>query len=158
MRKIIQCLNHQLNDILQRTLLIEEINIKLISYLPDNLKTHCYAGSFNRGNLVIVASDPVWASQLRYSLPELRDKLRAEAGIYQLSSIKVIVAIVEKITPQTFSNKITLTNNARAIISQSGDECTYLPLKNALHQLAKNKPQPQTPPPQKQDHSLLPVL
>lgn len=138
MRPIINCLNVQLSDILQRTLLIEEINIKLNKYLPISLKTHCSVGSFSRGNLVIVVNDPVWATQLRYALPELRDKLRVEAGLYQLTSIKVIIASPETIPSSKPSKRPLLTTHARTVINNMGDQCEYLPLKEALHQLAKN--------------------
>ena len=74
MRRINRCLNTQLLDICQRTVQLEELNSKLLGYLPQVLQEHCHVGSFNRGCLVIVVSDSVWASQLRYSIPELRDK------------------------------------------------------------------------------------
>ena len=91
MRHITRCLNTQLIDICQRAIKLEELDEKINSYLPEALRDQCHVGSFNHSCLVLVTSDPVWASQLRYALPELRDKLRSEAGIHQLASIKVSV-------------------------------------------------------------------
>ena len=137
MRRINRCLNTRLIQICQRTVQLEELTSKLYNYLPASLQAHCHVGSFNGGCLVIVVSDPVWASQLRYSLPDLRDKLRGEAGVYQLSSIKVTIAAVETI--HSIKRQITppLSSKAREAISSGGDQCSYPPLKQALHQLAE---------------------
>ncbi len=92
MRHITRCLNPKIIDICQRAIKLEELSAKLTHYLPDNLRERCHVGSFTNGCLVLVTQDPVWASQLRYSLPELRDALRTKAGLYQLVSIKVTVS------------------------------------------------------------------
>ena len=137
MRRINRCLNTQLLDICQRTVQLEELNSKLLGYLPQVLQEHCHVGSFNRGCLVIVVSDSVWASQLRYNIPELRDKLRGEAGIYQLSSIKVAIASTEKIHSTKRPPAAGLSPKAREVILASGEQCNYLPLKEALQKLAE---------------------
>lgn len=91
MRHITRCLNSRLAEICQRAIKIEELNEKINRYIPENLRGHCHVGSFTNSCLVLITNDPVWATQLRYALPELRDKLRSEAGIHQLASIKVTV-------------------------------------------------------------------
>ncbi len=91
MRHITRCLNTQLADICQHAIKLEELTAKIVNYLPENLRERCRVGSFKNSCLVLTTNDPVWASQLRYVLPELRDKLRTEAGIHQLASIKVTV-------------------------------------------------------------------
>ena len=91
MRHITRCLNTQLAEICQRAIKLEELNAKIYNYLPEAVREHCHVGSFNNSCLILVTRDPVWASQLRYALPELRDKLRSEAGIHQLACIKVSV-------------------------------------------------------------------
>ena len=93
MRHITRCINNQLAEICQRAIKLEELNARIYNYLPETLRDQCHVGSFNNSCLVLVTSDPVWASQLRYALPELRDKLRSEAGIHQLASIKVSVIL-----------------------------------------------------------------
>ena len=138
MRRINRYLNNQLIDICQRTMLLEELNSKLSHYLPATLKPHCHVGSFNKGCLVIVVSDPVWASQLRHSLPELRDKLRSEAGIYQLISIKISMTSLDTAPTKKSPIRPPLSKKSRAIISISGDECSYPPLKKALYHLAED--------------------
>ena len=138
MRRINRYLNTQLIDICQRTMLLEELNSKLSHYLPATLQPQCHVGSFIRGCLVIVVTDPVWASQLRYSLPDLRDKLRAEAGIYQLTSIKISITSLDAIPTKKTSTRLPLSKKSRELINIGGDQCSYPPLKKALYQLAKD--------------------
>jgi hypothetical protein len=91
MRPINLCFNKQIIDICQRAAELEALNIRVKTYLPENLREFCSVGSFEKGCLILTTPDAVWATQLRYALPNLRDLLRKEAGLYQLSAIKVIV-------------------------------------------------------------------
>lgn len=137
MRSIKHCLNKQLSDLCQRSLQLEELSSKVAALLPMELAKVCTVGSFNKGCLILTTTDAVWASQLRYMLPELRDKLRKEAGMYQLSSIKMSV-----IEPPTNYEKPERTNNhkisdkAKASIISESEYCRYEPLKKALIHLA----------------------
>lgn len=140
MRRLAQCLNPRLTEICKRAIQLEELNSKIYTYLPTSLQKHCHVGSFTNGCLVIIVNDAVWASELRYSLPDLRDALRKEAGIYQLSSIKINVAMVETTTPAVKANNFTsLSTQARETITACGDECSYEPLKQALTHLGRTK-------------------
>ena len=139
MRRINRCLNTRLIEICKRTVQLEELNSKLNDYLPSTLKEHCQVGSFNHGCLVLVVNDSVWASELRYSIPELRDKLRKEAGIYQLTSIKVMVSTTASPLITKPLNNPGLSEKSREAIHSSGDQCSYKPLREALYQLARTR-------------------
>lgn len=139
MRRINQCLNPHLIEICKRAVQLEEINSKLYPLLPPTLQAHCQVGSFTNGCLVIVVSDAVWASELRYSLPALRDALRKEAGIYQLSSIKIAIATLEMTSAVKIPPSNSLSFQARETIIACGEECSYEPLKKALVQLGRGK-------------------
>ncbi|MGL5741306.1 MAG: DciA family protein [Legionella sp.] len=137
MRSISHCLNKQLADICQRSVQLEELANKVKLLLPDNLGKECHVGSFNKGCLILTTTNAAWASQLRYALPELRDRLRKEAGMYQLTSIKVAVVEptihYEKSTPL---QKHVLSEKAKATIISESQQCTYEPLQKALLHLA----------------------
>ena len=138
MRRINRCLNPRLVEICQRTRQLEALNSAIKQCLPYALKEHCQVGSFNKGCLIIVVSDPAWASELRYSIPELRDTLRSEAGLYQLSSIKISIKTETEAQPEKKHTKKSLsTHTLEGIISEAA-QCEYAPLKKALNQLARN--------------------
>jgi hypothetical protein len=135
MRRITQYLNPRLTEICKQAVQLEELNSKLYTYLPITLQEHCQVGSFTAGCLTIVVSDAVWASELRYSLPTLRDVLRKEAGIYQLTSIKITVATLKVTSSAKNSHKLPLSSKAREVIIACGEQCSYGPLKEALDKL-----------------------
>ena len=133
MRHITHCLNTRLVEICERTIQLETLDLIINNYLPEELKTRCHVGSFNQGCLILTIDCQSWATQLRFMLPELRDFLRREAKLYQLSSIKITI-----ITPSNRKKKSSaklLSNNARTTIRNSADKCTYEPLKEALYKL-----------------------
>jgi len=139
MRRINRCLNTKLFELGKRSVQLEELNSKLQKILPLSLQTHCHVGSFTAGCLVIVVDNAVWASELRYILPELRDKLRSEAGIYQLSSIKSTVTTINVSTvSKPIPSRPPLSEEACKTLIESGDQCSYDPLKRALHNLARH--------------------
>ncbi len=115
---------------------LEDLSNKVAHLLPQNLAKQCQVGSFNKGCLVLTTTESVWASQLRYALPELRDALRKEAGMYQLSSIKVTVIESVLSYEQPIKEATILSEKAKATIISESQNCTYEPLKNALIHLA----------------------
>jgi len=141
MRSIRHCLNKQLIDICQRSIQLEELSNKVSQLLPENLAKECQVGSFNKGCLILTTTSATWASQIRYALPELRDKLRAEAGMYQLSSIKINV--IDVIYHSRLASKTPgtqpLSEKAKASIINESQHCSYQPLQKALLHLAQDK-------------------
>lgn len=143
MQHIGQCLNPKLAEIVQGALLLKELNAKLFEYLPVHLRAHFSVGSFNQGCLVLMTNDPIWASQLRFHLPELRDTLRKKAGIYQLASIKIAVNAHAQPNNSAAPVFLPLSNNACETILLGSELCDYDPLKHALKQLAEHAQQRQ---------------
>lgn len=137
MKSIRYCLNKQLADLCKHAVELEELSQKISQLLPPDLAPHCKISSFNKGCLVLSAADAVWSSQIRYAIPELRDKLR-KAGIYQLSSIKVNVEhqLQEYKKPQKSIHYELNEKTKENIISES-QQCTYEPLRKALLHLAQ---------------------
>ena len=91
MRPISKCLNAKLSQICMHAIKLEELSAIVLPYLPEILRAHCQISSFNSGILVLSTSNPIWATQLRYLLPELRDRLRKEAKFYQIVSVQLKV-------------------------------------------------------------------
>ena len=135
--QIKRCLNKRLQEICLRSIELEALNYKISRYIPKSMREHFCVSSFNNGCLVLATSDPVWANQIRFSLPEIRDKLRKEEKIYQLTAVKVkiIEPINDKFQPQKSERK--MSNNAITAIDAIIDTCSYEPLKEALKNLGK---------------------
>lgn len=137
MRRINYYFNARLTEICKQAFALESLNQMLQQTLPTHLQPHCQVSSFNNGCMVIMVDDPVWTSELRYFVPELRDSLRKDAGLYKLSSIKIVLA--EPINNLPKRNKaLKLSNHARTTLRQGSDQCQYEPLKEALLALSKS--------------------
>jgi hypothetical protein len=140
MRSINRCLNKQLADICQRSMQLEELSHKIMQFLPAALAAECQVGSFNKGCLVLTTDNPAWATQLRYATPELRDKLRQEGGMYQLTAIKVSVVESKPLDePPKKRHTLELSDKAKATIISESEQCTYQPLQKALLHLAQSE-------------------
>lgn len=135
-RSINKCLNAQLLDICHRAIQLDELNDKIKVLLPSPLSNYCLVAGFNQGCLLISAKNAAWATELRYLLPELRDKLRT-AGLYQLTSIKITLADCDALPSQEkAANNSGLSAAARNNIRTTSELCSYQPLKEALCHLA----------------------
>lgn len=136
MRRIQHCANTILSEINRQAEELITLNGKISAYLPEALRAHCRVGSFSQGQLVLVTYDPVWASQIRYHLPELRNQLRSHLGLYQLSTIKIKV-VFENITepPKKIMRK-PISAQAREAMLQTAQYCSDSSIKEALLRLA----------------------
>lgn len=138
-RHINQCLHPQLADICQKALQLKSLQQQVIPLLPERLQAFCQVGSFYKGCLVITTSDAAWASQLRFLMPELRDRLRRK-GLYQLSSIKIaLIEQVESMESRKSRAPSALSASTRQQILSQCEQISYQPLKNALKKLAKDR-------------------
>ena len=89
MRPISKCLNSKLSQICMQAIQLEELSTIVLKYLPQALRAHCHVSSLRSGILVLITSSPIWATQLRYLAPELRERLRTEASLYQIIIVQI---------------------------------------------------------------------
>ncbi len=138
MRRITDCFNSSVNMLLKKASEIETLNSIVQQYFPEAAHIPCKVGSFNQGCLVLLVSDPGWATQLRFSLPALRDRLRQEAGLHQLSSIKIALqmdgVVIDSPRPKEKTSKLSKRACEHII---NGSDSAYPPLKEALERLGR---------------------
>jgi len=140
MRRIYQCLNSTTTVLFQQTLLLEALQEKIAQFLPLHLQTGCRVAQFSKGQLVLSLENPIHATELRYLLPALRDRLRTEGRLYQLSAIKINIQ-AEPIIALTATEKPTiqrkLSIKSQQCLDQAAMLCNYTPLKNILKQMGR---------------------
>lgn len=136
-RLINSCLNNQLRSICQNALELEGLNDLVKAYLPKHLAEYCQVGSFNKGYLTLILSHSEWGTELRYSLPEVRDQLRKEGGLYQLVGIKIAMDDKIENSPSKAKKVKVLSPSARKAFLLASQRCGYEPLKKALLKLAE---------------------
>lgn len=140
---ILECFNTTFSDIYKQVSQLETINQAVKNFLPSTLHAHCKVAGFYQGTLLLGVDDASWATPLRYSAPELRNYLRQKAGLYQLSSIKIVVCLEQQTRPINKKPSPTLSNQAKASIIEGIETCNYEPLKIAMQRLAgKDRKEP----------------
>lgn len=137
MKHIRDCLNNKIGAIYQHACSLRTIEPIVRKHLPELLKPHTTIGGLHQGCLILITHDAVWASQLRYELPYLRDILRKEAHLYQLRTIKINIVEKQSISKETNPSK-SLSAIARSTIENLSEDCAFEPLKHALKQLARS--------------------
>ncbi|WP_058523352.1 DUF721 domain-containing protein [Legionella birminghamensis] len=132
-------MNKQLAEICLKSAEIDKLNTEVKKYLPEHLSPHCQVGSFSRGTLTLHIHNPAWATELRYCLPDLRDSLRRESGLYQLASVKIAVASenYEQHSPPKKTRQFLSAATCSSLYALS-EVCSYEPLRDALRNLANN--------------------
>ena len=123
MRRITDCFNSTVNTLVKRATEIDKLDNIVQQYFPEAAHIPCKVGSFNQGCLVLLVS------------------LRQEAGLHQISSIKITLQIdgmslEAPATPQPPPSK--LSSRAREHI-MNGADCAYQPLKDALERLGRKQ-------------------
>jgi hypothetical protein len=141
MRSIGSCLNKNLAELYQHSRQLKEWSEAILPLLPAHFAAECRVGNFNKGCLLLTTTEATWASQLRYMVPELRDKIRKETTLHQLSSIKIMVVDVspKQYQKNDLQPSCKLSAKAKAIIMSGSQQCSYEPLQRALVHLAQGE-------------------
>lgn len=144
MYRINQCLNKQLETIYHQSIQLDSFNELLRPFLPVELQDTCTVTSFVKGRLVLSVDNASKATLLRFCLPNLRDKLRTEAHLYQLGSITIDIKQPIHLAPllKQKKKKKGLSKTAQSAVLSAADASAYLPLKEALLRLAANLSEP----------------
>lgn len=137
MRLISQCLDERLTAIFAQVKKITELDNKIKQYLPENLVTHCKVGNYIKGNLLLV-TNAVWATELRYCLPMLRESLRKKAKLYDLVNIKIIISNdATYIPPKIKEKEEVFSQDLQDLFYQAAEQNPNVALKEVLYKLAK---------------------
>lgn len=134
LHKIMRNKNSQVASLVTHVNYLAKLTESIRSLLSDPLSSHIQVVNYQQNVLTISADNPVWASRMRYAIPELRHKLKINA-IFPGK----ITEIVVKITPTRLSPALTRTplrtidsTSLLSLANQVSDDS----LKQALLRLA----------------------
>jgi hypothetical protein len=139
MRQITQCFTHALSSIYKEAAQLKALTALVQEQLGQSQPVPCQVSRFSEGCLVLTVEDAVFAAQLRYELPTLRDQLR-KAGLHHLTSIRIYLS--PGTTQKAFKKHKKapiLSNQAKKTIRESAKHCSYRPLQDALERLGEHQ-------------------
>ncbi len=128
---IVQEINHHLSD----------INQALQIALDKTLAKHCRIANFHQGRLVIETDSPAWATKLRFSIPDLREKLRKDPQFANLKHIEYYVN--PENTPKPAAkvkrkNGMKMSPHSASLLHTIAEGISDNKLSKILHKLAKS--------------------
>ena len=80
-----------LQQIVQKTQQLQELNRKILNHLEEDVKAHCRVANLDNGVLTLSTDSAAWSTRIRYIVPELLNTLRNKEKMYGLCSIKCVV-------------------------------------------------------------------
>jgi len=96
MKHITRCFSQDLIKLCHHSFKSQKWQLVIQEFLKPPLAPHVLVAEFKKGKLILVVDCPLWASELRMKLSELRDHLRKEKNCYDLMFIQI------KIQPDFF--------------------------------------------------------
>ena len=140
---------HSLGKIIQKAKSIENLQKQLQKELPNPIAQHVWVGTYENGILTLLVDSAAIATQLRFSVPDIRENLRQQPQWYGLKSISVKIIVdppkssVEKPLKSDHEIKKTMdiskqSANLLVELANSIDDCHGGDvLKKALIRIAK---------------------
>jgi hypothetical protein len=133
-----QLLNQpSLQRLLNKTCELDSLNNTLRTYLPSELVDQVWVANFRQGCLILATQSAAWGTHLRYLLPQLRDALRQDGVLPNLTEIKYIVSPPTASIDQRASRTPTLSLASREQIA-SAAQSLPTELRQALLRLTRD--------------------
>lgn len=130
-----------LGYIVQRSLLLKQIDALFKTHLPLLIGQHCHIINIRDNTLVIHTDSAAWASRLRYMIPELLEFWQADK---QLNAIEITHIDIKTRVENQFIQKYpvqqqklhTISTRSALLLRRLADSTSHPELKSVLLSLA----------------------
>jgi len=92
MRRMINSKDSFISKVLQKTAQLTQLNAMLQRHVDADIREFCQAANFQQGMLVILVPNGSVATRLRFSTPDLINRLRKEEKLYNLGNIEIKIS------------------------------------------------------------------
>ena len=130
---------HKIARILDKTVVLRQLNHVLSMCLEPNIQAHCQAANWRDGELILQVTNSALATTMRYQIPELSKSLRTHPEFKQLKKIRIRVS---KPTPKanekpTYPKPTPINTKNRELLKETAKHLSDPELKKAINNLAK---------------------
>lgn len=116
---------------------LKQLDYGIRSLLPADLANHCQTANLRNNSVIMQADSTVWATRLRYQVPELLKQLRCHDALKGLKTIRVTVAPLSG--PQPPKRKpLAISNENGDVLRSAADSLSDPELAAALRRLARH--------------------
>ena len=136
--EVIRNSSSSLQHILDHARVLEQLTRRLRRHLEPALAPHCQVANYREGTLVISTDSPVWATRLRYQLPQLRRQLAADHSLQGLSDIRLRVRPASRPLREQLPPPEPLSRDSALLISGIAESISDPGLRSALLRFARH--------------------
>jgi hypothetical protein len=108
------------------------------------LEPHCHVANLRDNTLVLLVSSTVWASRLRYQVPQLLQDFQQDDRLSGITAIDIRVSPANNPKPPQQPRRASMSADAALCIQRCADSVDDGQLKSALEQLARRKKNPES--------------
>ena len=126
-----------IDKLLGQVRLLRRVSDYLRKALPEPLASHCIAANIDGDTLVVGCDSSAWAAKLRFLIPQLFERLKAQTDFPLLTQIRVRV---QPLNPEPFHTTIRrfhISDHSAALIDSTAESTTDPALKAALRRLSQ---------------------
>jgi hypothetical protein len=127
-----------LKTIINRAHYLNELTQKVRHYLAEELAAHCQVANYQAGKLVLIVDSSVWASRLRFSIPQLCKSLQTLALFEQLKTIEYTIKSLYEPIAKPAQKKLNLSMANSTLLTTTAEGISDTKLQQALLRLAQN--------------------
>ena len=119
---------------------LNQLNKIFQSTLPESLTNHITLANIKDELLVAFADSPIWATNMRYEIPGILNKLKQLETFPKISEIKLIQsrATDARVTNINKEKLELISESTSNLLAKHASTLKNKKLQNALHRLAKN--------------------
>lgn len=137
--KVLWSEGSSLSNLRKKIQQLAQLNIFWLEQLDDALAQHTRVANYREGCLIIEVDSSVWATRLRFLIPELLKSLRRLKEFHTLQSIEWYVnATVSLAKYSPLRQPPVLSAQNASLLHETAAEISSEALKRALQKLARN--------------------
>ncbi len=131
---------NQLASLIYKAQQLSELNQLLHNTLEKSFKKHCAVANYEDGQLTLVTNNSAWATRIRFSIPDLTEKLQEIPTFNELKNINCIIQLKETAQPikPPAKHQQNLSPDTIRSIQTTAKNMKDKGLKAALLRLAKS--------------------
>jgi len=135
--KLLKKTQTPLQRITQRCQVLKQIDTILHQTIPHPLSEHCHIANLRHTTLIMHADSALWASQLRYLLPNLMEQWRNERHLPEIQKVDIKVRFTHQ-PARHYTHHPSLSEKSESLLRDTAEQVTHPELKSALLKLAQH--------------------
>lgn len=130
-------------NLLQKVDKLREFDYLLSQYLEASIVAHCKVANLQNNTLIVIADNGSWATQFRFQVPDLLEKLRQHPDLHGLKAISCKTRPDHTLTHKRKKNRTTpmkgLSKANAQMILDSAEAIDDKRLREIMQRIAKRE-------------------